>query len=235
MCLHNAVGGADWGWSRDSMRLIFKATQRSIAEYGASPWAPWISQTGMGKIECAQRRAARRITGAAATTPIEALNRKAGLEEQRIRYLRSAVCLYDKWSPVGEGDPKGQTAGGVVQQGTTKKDWREQCRRAYEGIMRGVPVELGEGERRAPPWRSCVLGPVVRADTEKTETEEVQRRAAERAVTKASEVDLTLYKVEAVEDGVGRGGTGVLVLRLQQMRPSWSAPWKRPVARTPPN
>ena len=211
MCLLNAVGGADWGWSRDSMRLIFTATQRSIAEYGSTAWAPWISQTGMEKIECAQRRAARRITGATASTPVEALNREAGLEEQRIRYLKSAVCMYDNWNHLEENDPRRQTAGRVVPQRTTKKDWREQSRRAYEGIMRGVPTEAGEDVSRAPPWRSGVPGPVIRAATEKTETAEEQRRAAEMAVAEAGEVDLTLFTDGAVEDGVGRGGAGVLV------------------------
>ena len=224
MCLLNAVGGADWGWNRDSMRLIFTATQRSIAEYGSTAWAPWISQTAMEKIECAQRRAARRITGATASTPAEALNREAGLEEQRIRYLRSAVCMFDRWNHLEENDPRRQIAGRVVPQRTAKRDWREQSRRVYEGIMRGVPTEAAEDVRRAPPWRSGVPGPVIRAATEKTETAEDQRRAAEMAVAEAGEVDLTIFTDGAVEDGVGRGGAGVLVQRQQRLHHSWSAP-----------
>ena len=59
MCLLNMVGGggADWEWSRESMRMIFTATQRSVAEYGCPAWAPWISRSGMEKIETAQTQA----------------------------------------------------------------------------------------------------------------------------------------------------------------------------------
>ena len=33
MNLLNATGGADWGWSRGSLREIYAATQCSLAEY----------------------------------------------------------------------------------------------------------------------------------------------------------------------------------------------------------
>ena len=47
------LGGVDWGWSRESMRTIYSATQRSLAEYAAPAWAPWISKTNQMKIESA--------------------------------------------------------------------------------------------------------------------------------------------------------------------------------------
>ena len=153
MCLLNAVGGADWGWSRDSMKMIYTATQRSIAEYGSSAWAPWISRTSMERIECAQRRAARRITGATASTPVEALSREAGLEEQKTRYQRTAVCLYDRWQHLEEGDPRREVSGGDVRRRTKKMDWREQSRRIYEQIMGAVPDAEEEVSGQAPPWR----------------------------------------------------------------------------------
>ena len=53
------LGGVDWGWSRESMRTIYSATQRSLAEYAAPAWAPWISKTNQMKIERAQLRLAR--------------------------------------------------------------------------------------------------------------------------------------------------------------------------------
>ena len=40
MCLLHKVGGAEWRWSRESMRTVYAATQRSVAEYGSAAWAP---------------------------------------------------------------------------------------------------------------------------------------------------------------------------------------------------
>ena len=73
------LGGVDWGWSRESMRTIYSATQRSLAEYAAPAWAPWISKTNQMKIERAQLRSARRITGNLRTTPGGVVLQEAGL------------------------------------------------------------------------------------------------------------------------------------------------------------
>ena len=83
------------------MRMIFTATQRSVAKYGCPAWAPWISRSGMEKIETAQRRAARRCTGATLSTPVEAVNREAGLEDQRVRYQQ----MESEVESVGGGRP----------------------------------------------------------------------------------------------------------------------------------
>ena len=84
---------------------------------------------------------ARHITGATGSTPVEALNREVGLEEQRTWYPRTVVCTYDRWNHMEEGDPRRETAGRRAQQRPTKKDWREQSRRVHEEIMDGVPAE----------------------------------------------------------------------------------------------
>ena len=144
MCLLHKVGGADWGWSRESMKTVYTATQRSVADYGSVAWSPWISNTNMEKIERAQGRAARRITGATQSIPSEAVNREAGLEEMSTRFRRVAVCQYEKWRNLEEGDPRRAVADAEVRQRTRKKDWREQSRRIHGNIMRDIP-EAEEG------------------------------------------------------------------------------------------
>ena len=75
------------GWeSRESMRMVYTAMQRIVADYGSVAWAPWIFATNMEKIERAQRRAVCRITGASQSMPNEALSREAGLEDMKTRY-----------------------------------------------------------------------------------------------------------------------------------------------------
>ena len=127
------------------MRMVYTATQRSVADYGSVAWAPWISATNMEKIERAQRRAVHRITGATQSTPSEALNREAGLEDMRTRYQRTAVTQYERWRSLEEGDTRRSMVEREVRQRTQKKDWREQSRKIHEHIMGGIP----ETEERA--------------------------------------------------------------------------------------
>ena len=124
------------------MRTIFSATQRSVAEYGCPDWDPLLSRKGMEKIETAQRRAARRITRATLSTPAEAVNREAGLEDQRVRYQQMEVQQFERWSELEEGDPRRELTEREVAQRTRKKDWREHSRRPHcdilqEGSQRG--------------------------------------------------------------------------------------------------
>ena len=53
---------ANWDWSRKSIRTVYQATQRSVAEYAAPAWEPWISGTSRENLERAQLKAARHIT-----------------------------------------------------------------------------------------------------------------------------------------------------------------------------
>ena len=162
MCLLHKVGGADWGWSRESMRTVYAATQRSVAEYGSAAWAPWMSQSSLDKIERASRRAARRVTGATQSTPGEAVAREAGLEEMKTRYRRAAVGQYERWKHLEEGDPRRETADREVPRRTQKRDWRESSREVYEGIMRGLPeVEEVQTVHPPPPWKTGVSGGVI--------------------------------------------------------------------------
>ena len=138
MNLLNPTGGADWGWSRGSLREINMATQRSLAEYASPAWAPWVSSSGLEKLEMAQRRAARRIAGTTMSTPGEAVLREAGLEELRSRYRREAVCKYESWLHHEEGDIRREAVEKEVRRRTKKQDWRENSRTLYENIMGGL-------------------------------------------------------------------------------------------------
>ena len=104
MNLLNATGGADWCWSRSSLRQVYTATQRSIAEYASPAWAPWVSNSGMEKLETAQRKAGRRIAGTTMSTPAEAVLKEAGLEDMKSRYRREAICKFESWKHQEEGD-----------------------------------------------------------------------------------------------------------------------------------
>ena len=185
MCLLNMVGGADWGWSRESMRMIFTATQRSVAEYGCPAWAPWISKSGMEKIETVQRLAARRCTGATLSTSVEAVNREAGLEDLRVRYQQMAVQQFERWSQLEEGDPRRELTEREVAQRTKKKDWREHSRRLHREILQDTHNPPSPA-MEPPPWRAGVPG-IVYAQTDKTESGEQQLRAAREALETAGE------------------------------------------------
>ena len=76
--LLGCLGNTGWGWKKRPMRSVYLATQRSILDYAAPAWQPWISRTQMDRLERAQNQALRRITGQTASSPVEALRIEAG-------------------------------------------------------------------------------------------------------------------------------------------------------------
>ena len=54
----NAVAGKDWGWEWESLRTLYKVMVESCTWYAAAGWMPWITKTGMRKIETAPKRSA---------------------------------------------------------------------------------------------------------------------------------------------------------------------------------
>ena len=60
--LLRVVGGTTWVWQKQDLRTVYIATQRSVAEYEAAAWTPWLSSYNMEKLERTQLQAARAIT-----------------------------------------------------------------------------------------------------------------------------------------------------------------------------
>jgi len=52
----STVVGATWGWKKASMRTVYTATQRSLVEYAAPDWTPWLSRGSLWKDRRGQPR-----------------------------------------------------------------------------------------------------------------------------------------------------------------------------------
>ena len=71
--LLRVVGSTTWVWQKLDLRTAYIATQRSVAEYAAAAWTPWLSSSNIVKLERTQLQAARAITHHVRSTPTEAV------------------------------------------------------------------------------------------------------------------------------------------------------------------
>ena len=77
------LGASDFGWKTEQLRKVFLATQKSVIDYAGPVWQAWLSSTQMDRLDRAQNKALRRVTGHAYSTPIEAVRLEATPESQR--------------------------------------------------------------------------------------------------------------------------------------------------------
>ena len=92
----NVVAGKDWGWEWKSLRTLYKVMVESCSWYAAAGRMPWITKTGMRKIETAQREALRKVTGLVKSTPIDYIYLEAELEPVSTIAVIKAIMAYEK-------------------------------------------------------------------------------------------------------------------------------------------
>ena len=68
-----------WGWRKKSMGKVYTTMQRSVMNYAAAAWQPWLSKSQFQKLEKAQNSSLRIMSGQYASTPLEALRLETGI------------------------------------------------------------------------------------------------------------------------------------------------------------
>ena len=104
--LLRVVGGTTWGWQKQDLRTVYIATQRSVAEYSAAAWTPWLSSSNNEKLERTQLHASRAITHRVRSTPTEAVLYEA--DHPRLEHLSKTLCVLqaNKWNSFDVEDPR---------------------------------------------------------------------------------------------------------------------------------
>lgn len=98
MKLLNRVSGATWGASQDLLKTTYTTYVRPAILYGCETTVT-ASATARGKLELAQNVALRSITGAAKSTPIDAMRAQTGIEPINVRVDAAAMMLSEKIHP----------------------------------------------------------------------------------------------------------------------------------------
>ena len=86
----SCLSGKSWGWAKHNLVKIFTATQRSVLDYAAGAWHPWLSKCQFDKLETVQNKCLRIITGQYASTPVEALRAESGIP--RLQNSQQTTC-----------------------------------------------------------------------------------------------------------------------------------------------
>ena len=129
--LLRVVGGTTWGWQKQDLRTDYIATQRSVAEYAAAAWTPWLSSSNIEKLEITQLQAARAITHHVRSTPIEAVLYEADLPRLKHRFKTLSVLQANKWNSLDVEDPRRMVLNDSVRLRLRRPDWRTTVLAAY--------------------------------------------------------------------------------------------------------
>ena len=69
-----ALSGTNWGLEKETLLTTYKATGRSLLNYGCPIWSPGLSETNWGELQVAQNNALRVATGCVKMTAVSHLH-----------------------------------------------------------------------------------------------------------------------------------------------------------------
>ena len=102
----SCLSSKTWGWNKETMKRVYTSNQRSVMDYAAAAWQPYLSATQAKQLDTAQNKALRIITGQYASTPTEALRLEAGVESYATRSKKLCMIASEKAKRLAEDHPR---------------------------------------------------------------------------------------------------------------------------------
>ena len=150
-----AVGNTSWGWKKHDLKRVYQSHILSVIHYAGGGWQPWLSNTNILKLETAQNRALRLITGQGMSSPVEALRAEAGIPSITTQIRRNCVHIREKALRLPANHPRHTAFTAPAPRRLPKrKDARSTAEAATSRIpdLRHERIQLGYFE--VPPWNA---------------------------------------------------------------------------------
>ena len=196
-----------FGWRKQHLTGVHQALQRSVMDYAASAYQPFLSATQLGFLEKAQNKSLRIITGQYSSTPEEALRAETGVPSYATHSRRLTAISYEKAMRLPPDHPRRSAAANPVRhRSKIRSSWRE---RATNIIG---PLTINNGIREPfpspfiPPWESNHPNPIT-LDLEK----HCPDAATLEPVLDAHEPDVIIYTDGSCTGGTRNGGASAIV------------------------
>ena len=140
-----SLAGKQWGWRKENLRRVYIATQRSVLDYAAAAWQPWLSATQLNKLEVAQNKALRLVTGQYSSTPTEALRIEAEVESYKTHSERIITIAAEKADRLPPDHPRHaalRPETHTTHRSKVRSSWREKTNSTRGQLpTHGNPVE----------------------------------------------------------------------------------------------
>jgi len=130
------LSSKSWGWKKNNMKRVYTSMQRSVLDYAAPAWQPWLSDTKKNKLEVAQNKALRLVTGQYASTPLEAVRLEADVESYNTHSKHLCAIAYEKAIRLDPEHPKHSALGEnpVQHRSKVRSSWRVEAIKTVESI-----------------------------------------------------------------------------------------------------
>ena len=150
--LLKAVGSREWGWKKKTLRKLYVATQRSVLDYAGAAWQPYLSNTHFKKLETAQNKALRAITGHCSSTPVVALRIESGIPSYRTQSDRLIAASHQKALRREQHHPRASALQDSVPQRLKRGNWLTKTNELRDYLPPELQSASIHSQPLLPPW-----------------------------------------------------------------------------------
>ena len=100
------LASRSWGWRKTSLKKVYITMHRSILDYAAAAWQPWLAESKLIDLEVAQNNCLRAITGQYAKSDLECLRLNADIPSYQTHSKQLIAMAYEKGLRLPPGHPR---------------------------------------------------------------------------------------------------------------------------------
>ena len=210
-----ALAGTDWGWRKNDMKRVFNAHIKPVMDYAAHCWQPWISNTNMQRLEVAQNKCLRAITGQVKSSPVESLRAETGVCSYSTTSKRLTLIAKEKALRNPENHPSYKAVSETTSHRLTRSSFKSMANSLEHHLPEGSNDRLPIKETLHPMWditnhKEVTLCPfLIRGSTKETPHEELKMDAMD--TIKHHEANYTIYTDGSATSGTLHGGNAAVI------------------------
>ena len=202
------LASRSWGWKKHNLRRIYIAMHRSIMDFAAPAWQPWLSPTSFDSLERAQNKCLKIITGVYQGSNLECRRIEADIPSYKTHSSQLIAMSYEKGMRLPNGHPKRDAIGNspVPHRIKTRSSFREQ------GLKLSNSLPTSNAPRRPitihfpEPWKQCDRNWSVHTNQDiKTDLPALKSRVENL------NADIVVYTDGSCTGGTSDGGAAAII------------------------
>ena len=214
--LLGAISNSEWGWKKKDLTKVYNSHVRSVLDYGAQSWQSRISETAMTKLEAANNRALRMITGQSKDSPIPSIQAEAGVTSYSTISKRNILIARERALRCSEDHPcRIAIEAETEQRLSIRHGFRYVANELSEYIPPEAEQRVAIDNTMVPSWkprREIMICTASDTDKKKSIPDDLLRKEAITAIRDVN-ADWVVYTDGSASEGITNGESAAVITK----------------------
>ena len=211
-----SLSHTDWGWKRDTLKSVYLTSIRSIMDYAAPSWQPWLCPSNTKTLESAQNKALGRISGQHVGSPFGSKNLETNTPTYQTIINRNCIKAQEKGLRLPSDHPRNIAFTTNVPQRVRRLSCRSKAKELTQQL--GIDITNRKPITLFPdtaPWddsSNLYIYDTVPGVAKRTDEQASKRAATIKRIDQlAADCDYVIYTDGSASQGRLNGGAAAVI------------------------